>query len=71
ELLVNEDAFIVHLHGINFCEYQKPINAKSLTNIPWLNRLNKPATNESSSEKATKIIASRVKGSIILKNHPK
>ncbi|CAG8775085.1 3139_t:CDS:2 [Dentiscutata erythropus] len=62
KLLVDEDAFIVHLHNINFCKYQKPINAKSLTNVPWLSGLNEPPTNESSSEKVTKTIASRVKG---------
>lgn len=62
ELLVDENAFIVHLRSINFCEYPKPINVKNLTNLPWLNELNEPPVNESSSEKVTRTIASRVKG---------
>ncbi|CAG8569957.1 17026_t:CDS:2 [Gigaspora margarita] len=62
QLLVDEDSFVVHLRGVNFCEYQKPTNAKNLTNLPWLHRLDETPTNDSSAEKSTRTIASRVKG---------
>ncbi|KAF0396427.1 hypothetical protein F8M41_010075 [Gigaspora margarita] len=64
ELLIVENTYVVHLHDINFCKYQKTtLNVKNLVTLPWLSGSNDPPTNEDNTEKVTitRIIASRVK----------
>ncbi|CAG8617125.1 26466_t:CDS:2, partial [Dentiscutata erythropus] len=62
ELLIVDDTYVVHLHDVNFCEYQKAaVNVTNPANLPWLNGPSQSPTNVSSPEKVTRTIASRVK----------
>ncbi|RIB09041.1 hypothetical protein C2G38_2209969 [Gigaspora rosea] len=47
ELLIVENTYVVHLRGINFCEYQKTtLNVKNPVTLPWLSGSSDPPTNE-------------------------
>ncbi|CAG8497973.1 910_t:CDS:1, partial [Scutellospora calospora] len=55
DLTIVDDTYVVHLYGMNFCEYQKSIiNTKNSTNLLWLNKSSKVPKKKESSESPEK-----------------